>query len=220
MADNNNVGVGSNVGGGGVSALSNTSVTWANIPAAGTAGRTIFVSNAGTKGSFWYDDGTRWKPMNGQCLLASLDSASANIGSTSTIVMQATIPAGMWQTGDIIRVQGFMEKSGATDTGITVISCGTSGTTSDTGLISATWMAATSRTTDYFNDFRLESATSSQLVSIAPGYGATTSVLASPVTISSAATNTLYISWGIRSSGATDTVSGRAGSVWLISKAN
>lgn len=213
---------GFSLSGSGLSITDANSSTWANLPAASNVyvGQTVYVSNAGAKGSFWYSDGTRWKPINGQCLLASLDTPSAAIGSTETITLQWLIPAGMWQVGDIIRSQAFLTKSGATDTAIGAVRVGTSGTTTDTGLISLTWMAASGRTTDYFQDFRLDSATSTQLVSTGPGYGATTSVVASPVAISSASANALYISQSFRSSGATDTVTAYSGSIWLISKAN
>lgn len=194
--------------------------TWANIPATYTIGQPVFVSNAGTKGSFWYYDGTRWKPQNGMALLASLDTTVSNIGSTATIVLQALLPANLWQTGDIIRVQCFAAKSGNADSGVASIYAGTAGTTLDTQLANSTWMASSGRTVDYFNDYRLESATTTQLVSLAVGYGTTSSVIASPVTISSAAANAIYVSFAIRSTGSTDTISAVSGGIWLISKAN
>lgn len=203
------------------SALSFTSTgsTWANIPAAGSAGRMQFVSNAGTKGSMWLDDGTRWKPINGQCLLASLDTTSASIGSTETIVFQYQLPANLWQTSDIIRVQYLMEKTGVTDTGIAGVRIGTAGTSSDTAIVSTTALSAASRTGLLFLDIRLESATSALQVSSPSGYG-TTSTFYSAITISSASANPLYVSLSIRSGGATDTVTCKSGLIQLISKAN
>lgn len=196
------------------------STTWANIPAAGAAGKMAFVSNAGTKGSMWLDDGTRWKPLNGAAILATLDSATGNIANTATIVLQYLIPAGMWQTGDVIRVQGTFEKSGTTDTGIVTIYIGTAGTTSDTTVLSSTWLAATSLAVDYFVDYRLDAATTVQQVSMNTGYSAASSNQFLSYTISSAAANDLYVSLAFRSGGTTNTVLSRYASISLFSKAN
>lgn len=200
------------------------STTWANIPAAGTAGKIVFVSNAGTKGSFWFDDGTRWKPMNSETLLASVDTVFGNVGGTETIVFQYQIPAGMWQVGDIIRIIGTMEKSGATDGGGLYLRIGTAGTTSDTQLKANTgYMAAADRASSIFIDVRLYSATIAELCTAFVQSGLSTGSTLNPasVAISSATTNALYINLSMRRpSGTTDTLSLRHGQMFLISKAN
>lgn len=218
MADNN-AGVGSGVIGQGTGITSSSLVTtWANKPPAGFAGRTAFFTNAGTKGSMWVDDGTRWKLLNNQTILTTLDSSSGNISNSATIVLQYLIPAGMWQVGDVIRLQATMEKSGTTDTGITTAYIGTAGTTSDTTVLSATWAVAATISLDSFIDIRLDAATTAQIVSLNTGYGATTGNQLVSYTISSAATNNLYVSLAIRSSGTTNTVLSRYGAVYLKSK--
>lgn len=194
--------------------------TWANKPASYPVGQSLFISNVGAKGSHWWYDGTRYKPVNGSVVLATLDATTSNINNTATVVLQTLLPAGAWQTSDVIRVQAYMEKSGATDTGIATAYVGTAGTTSDTGVLSSTWMTATIRTADSFCDFRLESATSVQQVSLLAGYGNTTLVTNAATTITSAAANALYVSIGIRSGGTTDTVLSRHATITLISKAN
>lgn len=197
-----------------------TGSTWANIPAAGNAGRMHFVSNAGTKGSVWLDDGTRWKPLNGFATLATLDTASSNIGNTETIVFQYLIPAGMWQTGDILRVYYGIEKSGTTDTLGFNVHVGTAGTTADTAVVNSTsLMSAANRYYASYVDMRLNSANSAQQTTPNFGISGTAATLAA-VTISSASANALYISVGINSSGTTDTVALRSSSVQLFSKAN
>lgn len=197
-----------------------TGTTWANIPAAGTAGKMVFVSNAGTKGSMWLDDGTRWKPTNGYAVLASLDSVSSNVANSETIVFQYQIPAGLWQTGDIIRINYSQEKSGTTDTAALVIRCGTAGTTSDTQLSgSSANIAAANRFNSGYVEYRLNSATSAQQTATLGGVGSASSALPA-IAISSASANALYISVSIYSSGATDTVALRSAMLQIFSKAN
>lgn len=205
----------------------NTGVTWANIPAAGTAGQMVYVSNAGTKGSMWLDDGTRWKPLNGMCLLASLDATSAAVGNAETIVFQYQIPANLLQTGDVLRFYLTYTKSGGTDLGTLRTRIGTAGTTSDTLVQDITASAATSRQHGFAFDIRLDSATTAQLMPsqrTSVGYSGSTSTttvgITAATTISSAAANSLYVSVGILSAGTTDTVSLVGGQIWLISKAN
>lgn len=208
--------------------FTSTGSTWANIPAAGNAGRMHFVSNAGTKGSMWLDDGTRWKPLNGIVLLASLDAASASIGNTATNVFQYLIPAGLVQAGDNIRLELNYAKSGNTDTMALTVRCGTAGTTADTSIVSLTVLNATMRQAASIVDYRLESATSLQILpssrinsSASMGYGgSSTAAIDAAVTISSAAANALYFTPFINSSGTTDTVQLYGAKLWLISKAN
>lgn len=207
------------------SALSFTSTgsTWANIPAAGSAGRMQFVSNAGTKGSVWMDDGTRWKPLNGSAVLATLDAASSNIANTETIVLQTLIPAGMLKPGDRLRVYGVMARSGTTDTGSFRLRLGTAGTIADTQIFSTGVISGTQRSWSGVYETRLESNISVQpLISAALyGYsGSTSSALPSPVTVSSAASNNLYLSVSVLSAGATDTVQMLDSQIELHSSAN
>jgi len=196
------------------------STTWANIPAAGNAGKMVFVSNAGTKGSMWLDDGTRWKPLNGIVTLSTLYTPSGNIGNTATIVHQYLIPAGMWQLNDVLRISGYTGKSGTTDQMIAYFYVGTAGTTSDTQVNASTWMTAASVSAAYFCEIKLTTATTSQLNSITSGYGGSSSAVPAGVTISSASANALYVSFGIRSAGTTDTVKAYSASIQLLSTAN
>ena len=197
--------------------------TWANLPAAGTAGRQAFVSNAGTKGSFWYDDGTRWKPVGGSVVLATMDSASSAINNAETNVWNPLIPAGLWQTGDRLRLYFTYAKSGTTDVGKLTVRCGTAGTF-DTMITNINYMAAANRHTGTIMEYRLESATSVQPLShttLVLGYEqASGNAIASPVAISSAAANALYLSITIYSAGTTDTVQLVDAQLQLIAKAN
>lgn len=202
-----------------------TSTTWANKPSAYITGQPVFISNAGTKGSHWFHDGTRWKPMNGSAVLASLDAASSNIGNSETIVFQYQMPAGLWQTGDRLRLYLGEIKSGTTDTATVRVRIGTAGTTADTQIVGVVTMAAGTRQIGLISDIRLESATSAlQLTNSRspPGYGGTAIANAfdAAVAISSATANALWVSVGILSGGAADTVALVDAQLQLISKAN
>jgi len=195
--------------------------TWANKPASYPTGLPVFISNAGTTGSLWIYTGTRWKPLNGQALLASLDAVSSNIGSSATIVHQYLIPAGMLQTGDRIRARISGSKSGTTDAMTLRFYMGTAGTTSDTQVMSGTVLAAGNRNFGTDIDFRLSSATTlQQLSGITAPFGYSTSgstAYPAAVSITSAAANALYFSVGIFSGGATNTVAIEDSQIFITS---
>lgn len=202
------------------------SVAWASIPAAGTAGKMVRVSNAGTKGSMWLDDGTRWKPLNNFAALAALDTPTGNIDNTETIVLQYTIPANLWQLNDRLRVSGTLTKSGTTDTGIFNVRIGTAGTTADALVMNSSILAAGNRSVGILTDIKLASATTAQRL----GNGATSGVIGystaastafpAAVTISSAVSNALVVSITVRSSSTNDTVTVPDALISLIATPN
>lgn len=82
------------------------SCTWANLPSASTvvgsglnppAGRPFFVTDVGVGGSYWYSDGTRWKPMNGVVNLISnaipmILPSSGSIGNNGALTALTALP--------------------------------------------------------------------------------------------------------------------------------
>jgi hypothetical protein len=197
--------------------------TWAGKPASNAAGQPVFISDVGPKGSHWYYDGTLWKPLGGECLLASLDATSASIGNSETIVFQHQMPTGLWQTGYVLHFAMSMSKSGTTDTGALRTRIGTAGTTADTQIFNVNVMSAANQQFAAVADFRLESATSVQQLpntTATLSFGAANGAPASPVTISSAAANALYFNAGISSGGTTNTVAMLHAELFLIGKAN
>lgn len=198
--------------------------TWANKPATYPTGWPVFITNAGAQGSHWVYDGTRWKPHNGTCTLATLDSATGNITNTESIVLQCLMPAGLWQTGDRLRIYAGLTKSGTTDTGNIFVHCGTAGTTGDTNVVATNGIISTARQQGVTFDVRLESATSALMMASTRqpiGYaGGSVTAYDAAVAISSASANALYVSVGIKSTGATDTVQAADVQIQLISKAN
>lgn len=196
--------------------------SWASKPASYSVGQPVFISDAGAKGSHWYYDGALWKPLGGECLLASLDATVAGIANSETIGFQYQMPAGLWQVGHQLHVIASCTKSGSTDTGTLRGRIGTAGTTADTQVFSAQVMNAAQRQFAGVADLRLESATSvlELPVTTTLGYGAVNGVIGGATTISSASANSLFVDVSMVSGGTTDTVSLLAVQLFLIGKAN
>lgn len=197
------------------------SVAWASIPAAGNAGKIVRVSNVGTKGSLWMDDGTVWKAVNGQALLASLDAQSTTVSNSEVIKLQYQLPAAFWQVGDCARVFLHMAKSGTVDTGSIRVRVGTAGTTSDAAIIAPTLMAASAQSAAVIYDLCLEDATTlNGMTNPATGYGQTSTGTFGAGTTISNVSNALWISIGLFSGGTTNTVTLDRAQIYYISRAN
>lgn len=202
-----------------------TSTAWASVPAPGNAGKLVRVSDFGTKGALLMDDGTRWKPVNGCTVLATLDAASSAIPNTETIVFQYLMPANILQSADHLRLFSTMTKSGATDTGALRVHLGTAGTTADATIAASTVLAAANLVGGFFWDFRLSGATTIQQLAANSAASAGYTVVGNgafqaPTTISSAVTNALYVSVTVASSGATNTVILQDSQLHLCATAN
>lgn len=209
-----------------VSAAGFASTTFASLGAATTAGKTYYVSNAGTKGSIWMADGTRWKPLNGSAVLATLDAASATVGNTDTVRFSYQMPAAFLQLTDRLRLYLSMNKSGTADAANLNVRLGTAGTTGDTAICTLTGVLASgNRAQGFIIDWRLESATTIQRLvkgnaATAPGYsGADNTATPAAVTVSNVS-NSLFFSVSLNSAGTTDTVSLLDAQLYLVASAN
>jgi hypothetical protein len=145
-------------------------------------------------------------------MLKSMDTPSAGINASNTIVFQYLIPAGMWQSKDRLRLFLTLSKSGTTNGSTGAFYIGTAGTTSDTLISSGASIASANRATAVVTDFRLEDATHVlQLANNAGtagtlGYSATSANASTgEVAVTDASANPLYFSAAI-AGGATDTV--------------
>lgn len=191
-----------------------SSLTWANRPSSATASGLYLFTDVGSSGTLMRYAGSRWRPLAGQAMLASLGATVTGITNTETIFLQTLIPAGAWQTNDLIRVIFSASKSGTTDTGVLTVRVGTNGTTADTSVFSSTAMSSAARTCGTVKDLKLTSATNSQEI---PFYlGGSSSALPAAVAISSASANALYVSLSWASGGTTDTISALTGSIQII----
>lgn len=203
-----------------------TPQSWATIGATAPATDTYaFASDFGHDGGLLRYNGTRWKPLNGSLVLASLDTAPGGVGSVEAIAFQYQLPINALQNKDRLRLALTMTKSGTTDAGTLRFRMGTAGTTGDTQIYSQNAMIAANQVIDMIVDFRLESATSIQMLGAsggaAPGYSGTSGNAAiAPTTISSASANAVFFSVGILSAGVTNTVTLLDATLTMISTAN
>jgi hypothetical protein len=196
---------------------------WASLPDATLyAGYRARVTDGGpTGGIYVVSDGVRWKPVNGTANLKTLGAAVSGIANTEQIVLQALLPINFWQTNDNLRLWLATTKSGATDSMNLNVRVGTAGTTADTAVMTVSAMGATNLSSGLQFDFRLVSATSlqrvGQIASSTGSYvGASNTAAPAAVTISDASANALYVSVGIASSGATNTVAAQSGQIQII----
>ena len=193
--------------------------TFANLPAAASnSGKTATVTDVG-RASLWRSNGTRWMPDSGLLTLKHLAAAVTGITNSEQVPLQVQLPAGSWQTGDIVRFHFSLTKSGTTNSGSAHVRIGTNGTTADTQIFNGSGvLGATARVLETFYDVRLVSATSAQKVGSATGtFGAVLTIAeTAAVTITSAAANALWVSLGVLSTGATDTVGLTIGRIELL----
>ena len=99
--------------------------TWATKPSAASvpAGRIIFITDVGGwngtthSGSFWFSNGTLWRPVSGVLLLASTNTRAQMANDTSEQTMYSyTLKGGVMAVGDSIRVSGKTDYAGSTST--------------------------------------------------------------------------------------------------------
>ena len=160
-------------------------------------------------------------PFANRRLLASLNAVSSNINNTETVVLQALVPAGSWLVGTMIELPNLgATKSGTTDTCAIKIRVGTAGTSADTQILTNSPLGAANRAWNGQAVMRLDSATTVLPVggnSAGFQQGTANSAL-SAVTISSAASNALYVSVTLASSSTNDTVALAMGSIWMVDR--
>lgn len=196
--------------------------TWAGKPASYPTGIPVFISNVGTKGSWWAFDGTRWKPF-GRQLLMSLDTAVSGVGSASTsIVVTSTFPAALFQVGDTIHIDFSEARSGSVDIGRWTTYIGTAATTADARVIDdIAYLSSTLLAGGMSHDIRIAAATSVQvLASPVTGYGPAQTTAAPAAATITNVSSALAISLGVRSSGSANTVTASDAKVWLQGPAN
>lgn len=198
---------------------------FANLPSAASySGYEAFVTDWGVNGTLARSNGTRWLPVNGRALLKRANAVTGITNSVS-IVIQSQLPAGCPQAGDsvVFDILG-LTKSGTTDSGLIAAYAGTAGTTSDTNILPATntIMAAANRSASSLVVYKIISDTSVQRVGSMNGSGlygggGVSSVAApSAVTVTDMSANALYFSFGLTSSGTTDTLALQDAVMWHI----
>lgn len=162
--------------------------TWATKPLASALTGQIFISDVGVGGSYWYSDGSKWRPVGGRVTIKNTISPVTNNAAPKIILDYATLPAGLVADGDLLEVRYHKERTGGTaDTDATDIMHGyelVAGTCVSTGMTTNA-LATTNISLTGQCLLRKESATSLRPLTIggASGLGASTSAYAA-VTVS------------------------------------
>ena len=184
-------------GAGNVVNLGATTSTWANRAALVTAGATqAFFTDIGVGGSFWFYSGGRWRPVGGRVTLKNLTTLATHNTSTRAVMDYATLPAGLWQDGDVVEMEWCKTISG-TDSDLTETGLGTTPIASFGDAMQAT-TALLSNTNPHIAarySWRKLGPTSVLLTSItgSVGYGAAGSIATTPTISTDLDTTTTYL---------------------------
>lgn len=174
--------------------------TWAQLGALSAAsfpGLQVYVSDVGVGGSYWYSDGSKWRPVGGRVTIKNTISPVTNNAAPKIILDYATLPAGLVADGDLLEVRYHKERTGGTaDTDATDIMHGyelVAGTCVSTGMTTNA-LATTNISLTGQCLLRKESATSLRPLTIggASGLGASTSAYAA-VTVSNMDSGQTYL---------------------------
>ena len=170
--------------------------TWDLKPLASILRGQIFISDVGVGGSYWYSDGSKWRPVGGRVTLKNTIVDITNNGAPKVVLDYATIPAGLWLDGDVIQVDWIKERTGGVaDTDSTDFMLGTVAATLGTSLgLSTGALATTNITASGVIGARKESATKLRPITIpgAVGLGAATGAN-TVVTVANMDTQTTYL---------------------------
>lgn len=137
----------------GGSTVTGPAYTWANRPtAAGNTGLCVRITDVGVSGgSYWFSDGTNWRPVGGSVLIASQQgsittpvSAFTGVTSSTFTITQPVFPAGMLIPGSAtIEVEAQLRRTGATATALMNVRLGTAKTSADNAIYAFTYAATT-----------------------------------------------------------------------------
>lgn len=120
--------------------------TWATKPLPSALTGQIFISDVGIGGSYWYSDGSKWRPVGGRVTLRNTIVDVTNNGAAKVVMDYATLPAGLVADGDVLMVSCSKERTGgATDTDTTDMCIGTVAVTPGTTVGLGTGVLATTQ---------------------------------------------------------------------------
>lgn len=124
-----------------------TNGLWANRAALAAAGSvSVFFTDVGLGGSFWFYSGGRWRPQSGRVMLKNSITDVTNNLAPEIVMDYATLLPGLWQDGDILDIAFRKSRTGGTsDTDSSILKIGTTALTAGTvtGLGSAAGLAGT-----------------------------------------------------------------------------
>ena len=109
--------------------------TWANRGLALAAGLTrCFISDVGIGGSYWDYLGGRWRPQARFVTLKNLTTSVTQTTTSRAVMDFCTLPAGLWQDGDILECRWYKAMTTGTDADTTESAIGTGSGTFGTNL--------------------------------------------------------------------------------------
>lgn len=152
--------------------------TWANRPTTAQAGDLITITDIGPVDEIFKYNGTRWAPINGQCLLASTNiSVSVTGTADQTELGSVTLPGGLVSANGILEVSSFWAMTNSANSKNIKIKIGQ---TSDPATGGSSFLNRTETTILYHQHLcvlRCANSTSSQKAissTLAAGFGSTT----------------------------------------------
>lgn len=187
--------------------IAGAAMTWIARPsAAAFPGTQIRFTDVGGNtgaggGNFFFSNGTRWKPVNEDVLLDSVDTANSAVANTTEQQLNPNhiaIPAGVIGIFDRIRLYVSLSKNGTVDSATINIRFGPLGTVADPILATITSLATTNQSEGFILEFKRTAATAMQKQGNAStdlSYtGASAGAYPAAVTISNPDTNIMYLS--------------------------
>ena len=99
--------------------------TWANRPTTAQAGDLITITDIGPVDEIFKYNGTRWAPINGQCLIYSTNASVSVTGTVDqTELGTVTLPGGLVSANGILEFSSFWTVTNSTNSKIIKIKLG------------------------------------------------------------------------------------------------
>lgn len=99
--------------------------TWANRPTTAQVGDLIMITDIGPVDEVFKWTGTRWAPINGQCLLASTNTSVSVTGTVDqTQLGIVTLPGGLMSANGILEISSFWTVTNSANSKILKIKIG------------------------------------------------------------------------------------------------
>lgn len=99
--------------------------TWANRPTTAQVGDLIMITDIGPVDEVFKYNGTRWAPINGQCLLASTNASVSVTGTVDqTELGTVTLPGGLVSANGILEISSFWTMTNSANNKIIKIKLG------------------------------------------------------------------------------------------------
>lgn len=187
--------------------------TFANLasrfPAINNSGRICRITDMNN--ALFESNGARYKPINAVALIGSLDTEASMTGATETIMFQKSLPAGVLQNNDRLRVYYTGSKNGVAETATYTLRLGTAGTIADPIIQTFSALATTQISTGVMQEFKRLTATTIRKLgagSSATSFtaGGSTAAIATPVSVSNMDSNNMVLTLTMTSSAAVETV--------------